>query len=225
MRLPAGLIYLSLLLCSAAAAAQQRADLHLFQYGLTTTEQRAALFEDFRYVLEEKMPRLSDELALGEALPVLKAIRIVPVIGDNNQLRRPSELIGNLQLRQRYWHDVGALALLTGVVDVQADVPSIRTTLYWGKLKPAGAQEMIDIELPLTGNYFDTTFDSHSVAILYAIANQPDVGCNKFTAIIALLSEALKRAKAISTQQPQLGGELEQKIEQSILALKAECNR
>ena len=65
MRLPAGVIYL--LLFSATAAAQQRADLHLFQYGLTTTEQRAALFEDFRYVLEEKMPRLSDELALGEA--------------------------------------------------------------------------------------------------------------------------------------------------------------
>ncbi|HEX5793235.1 MAG TPA: hypothetical protein VFY01_08135 [Rheinheimera sp.] len=199
--------------------------MHLFQYGLTSTEQRAALFEDFRYVLEEKMPRLSDELALGDALPVLKAIRIVPVTDDNDKLRRPSELIGNLQQRQQYWSEVGALALLTGFVDVQGDVPSIRTTLYWGKLKPPLAQEMIDIELPLSGNYFDTTFDSHSVAILYAIANQPDVECNKFTAIISLLSEAQKRAKAISVQQAALGNELQQKIEQSILALKAECNR
>ncbi|MBZ9610539.1 hypothetical protein [Rheinheimera maricola] len=214
-----------LLFFTAVAFAQQRSDLHLFQYGLTSTDQRAALFEDFRYVLEEKMPRLSDELSLSEALPVLKAIRVVPVKDEHDKLRRPSELIGNLQLRQRYWDDVGALALLTGVVDMQGAVPSIHTTLYWGKLKPPLAQEMIDIELPLTGNYFDTTFDSHSVAILYAIANQPDVQCNQFTAIVALLSEALKRAKAIAVQQAALGGELEQKIQQSILALKSECHR
>jgi len=225
MRLPHILACLLLSLVPVELGAQQRADLHLFQYGLTTTEQRAALFEDFRYVLEEKMPRLSDELALGDTLPVLSAIRIVPIQDENAKLRRPSELIGNLQQRRLYWRDVGALALLTGYVNDQGEVPRIQTTLYWGKLKSPIEQEMIDIELPLTGNYFDTTFDSHSVAILYAIANQPEVNCNQFTAIIALLSEAQKRAKAITVQQAELGKELEMKIEQSIQAFKVECSR
>lgn len=223
MRMPYVLSFL--LLLSAPLSAQQRAELYLFQYGLTNTEQRAALFEDFRYVLEEKMPRLSDELALGDKLPVLKAIRVVPVLDNNNQLRRPADLIGNQQQRHKYWQDVGALALLTGVVTLQGATPSIHTTLYWGQLKPPLQQEMIDIELPLTGNYYDTTFDSHSVAILYAIANQPDVGCQQFTSIIALLSEAQKRALAITEQQAELGNALQDKIAESIQALKAECNR
>lgn len=223
MRLPY-LISL-LLLLSIPSYAQQRTELYLFQYGLTTTEQRAALFEDFRYVLEEKMPRLSDELALGDKLPVLTALRVVPVLDENNKLRRPSELIGNLQLRHKYWHDVGALALLTGVVNVNGNTPSIHTTLYWGQLKAPLEQEMIDIQLPLTGNFYDTTFDSHSVAILYAIANQPDVSCQQFTSIIALLSEAQKRALAVAEQQEELGNALVAKVEQSIQALKTECNR
>lgn len=219
------LICLFLVLTAFPSTAEPRANLHLFQYGLTTTEHREALFKDFRYVLEQKMPRLSDELALNDDWPALNVLMVVPVNDEKENLRLPASLIGNSQLKENYWRDTGALALLTGVVVDRGEVPYIHTTLYWGKLKSPLAQKMIDLQLPLVGKFFDTTFDSHSVAILYAIANQPDVQCNQLTSKIALLSEAQKRAKSVSEQQPELGAELEAMILASIQAHKEECNR
>lgn len=219
------LICLLLVLTAFPSTAEPRANLHLFQYGLTTTEHREALFKDFRYVLEQKMPRLSDELALNDDWPALNVLMVVPVNDEKENLRLPASLIGNSQLKENYWRDTGALALLTGVVVDRGEVPYIHTTLYWGKLKSPLAQKMIDLQLPLVGKFFDTTFDSHSVAILYAIANQPDVQCNQLTSKIALLSEAQKRAKSVSEQQPELGAELEAMIVASIQAHKEECNR
>lgn len=219
------LICLFLVLTAFPSTAEPRANLHLFQYGLTTTEHREALFKDFRYVLEQKMPRLSDELALNDDWPALNVLMVVPVNDEKENLRLPASLIGNSQLKENYWRDTGALALLTGVVVDRGEVPYIHTTLYWGKLKSPLAQKMIDLQLPLVGKFFDTTFDSHSVAILYAIANQPDVQCNQLTSKIALLSEAQKRAKSVSEQQPELGAELEAMIVASIQAHKEECNR
>ena len=103
MRLPAGVIYL--LLFSATAAAQQRADLHLFQYGLTTTEQRAALFEDFRYVLEEKMPRLSDELALAvNAAVTLEKPLLIKGEPGTGKTRLAEELAQSLNTELIQWH-------------------------------------------------------------------------------------------------------------------------
>ncbi|KGJ88599.1 hypothetical protein [Colwellia psychrerythraea] len=223
--MPKVLICLFLVLTAFPSTAEPRANLHLFQYGLTTTEHREALFKDFRYVLEQKMPRLSDELALNDDWPALNVLMVVPVNDEKENLRLPASLIGNSLLKENYWRDTGALALLTGVVVDRGEVPYIHTTLYWGKLKSPLAQKMIDLQLPLVGKYFDTTFDSHSVAILYAIANQPDVQCNQLTSIIALLSEAQKRAKSVSEQQPELGAELETMIVASIQAHKEECNR
>lgn len=225
MSMPKVLICLFLVLTAFPSTAEPRANLHLFQYGLTTTEHREALFKDFRYVLEQKMPRLSDELALNDDWPALNVLMVVPVNDEKENLRLPASLIGNSLLKENYWRDTGALALLTGVVVDRGEVPYIHTTLYWGKLKSPLAQKMIDLQLPLVGKYFDTTFDSHSVAILYAIANQPDVQCNQLTSIIALLSEAQKRAKSVSEQQPELGAELETMIVASIQAHKEECNR
>lgn len=219
------LICLLLVLTAFPSTAEPRANLHLFQYGLTTTEHREALFKDFRYVLEQKMPRLSDELALNDDWPALNVLMVVPVNDEKENLRLPASLIGNSQLKENYWRDTGALALLTGVVVDRGEVPYIHTTLYWGKLKSPLAQKMIDLQLPLVGKFFDTTFDSHSVAILYAIANQPDVQCNQLTSKIALLSEAQKRAKSVSEQQPELGAELEAMIVASIQAHKEECDR
>ena len=225
MSLSKVLIGLALVITASHSTAEPRANIHLFQYGLTTTKQRVALFEDFRYVLEQKMPRLSDELALGDDWPALNTLMVVPVMDKNKELRRPADLIGNSQLKQRYWRDTGALALLTGVVNDRGDVPNIHTTLYWGEIKSPSKQKVIDLQLPLVGKFYDTTFDSHSVAILYAIANQPDVQCTHFTSKVALLSEAQKRAKAVSKQQPELGEKLETMIVDSIQALRVECNR
>lgn len=219
------LICLILVITSFPSRAEPRSNLHLFQYGLTTTEHREALFKDFRYVLEQKMPRLSDELALNDDWPALNVLMVVPVIDETKKLRLPAGLIGSSQLKENYWRDTGALALLTGVVIDHGEVPYIHTSLYWGKLKSPLAQKMIDLQLPLVGKYFDTTFDSHSVAILYAIANQPDVQCTQLTSIIALLSEAQKRAKSVSEQQPKLGAELETMIVKSIQAHREECNQ
>jgi hypothetical protein len=225
MSLSKVLTALILVITSSTSTADSRANVHLFQYGLTTTKQRVALFDDFRYVLEQKMPRLSDELAMGDQWPALNTLMVVPVIDENKELRRPADLIGNAQLKHRYWRDTGALALLTGVVNDRGDVPYIHTTLYWGKINSPSKQKVIDLQLPLVGKFYDTTFDSHSVAILYAIANQPDVQCTNFTSKVALLSEAQKRAKGISEQQSELGAKLEKMIVDSIQALIVECNQ
>jgi len=74
------------------------------------------------------------------------------------------------------------------------------------------------------GESFDNTYDSHSVAVLYALAQETKHDCVNSVEIIRLLSEAQKRARAISIDLPDLAAELEGIVVTAIDEIRSECS-
>ena len=75
----------------------------------------------------------------------------------------------------------------------------------------------------MTGDSFDTTEDSHSVATLYALAHYLGADCSASAAAFYLLSEAQKRANAVAADAPELLGDLETLVTRAIEALRNRC--
>lgn len=225
MRLPKLTLLLILLFNSASSQAEQRTALHLFQYGRTNTEQQERAFLDFSDLLEANMPKLSAELSQEFNIPAVSKLHLKSVINKQGKLKRPQEQnIGSDDGKKIYWKDTGALGVLTGHVRQKEDIPYVYTTFYWGTLKGAYAHEMITLQLPIVGKSFDTTYDSHSVAVLYALAHEIRQACTNTDETFYLLSEAQKRAKAVSADLPSLGSELENIINIAINKLLEDCS-
>lgn len=225
MRLP-GLTILTplILLWSMIGLAQERAELHLFQYGRTNTEPLMTAFLDFRDMLSEKLPNLSVELSSRTSIASISLLSLKPVTDAEGKLLRPEQRMANLAEKQRYWNDTGALGVLTGHVVQRDAIPFVRTTFFWGNLRGPYEQEMIRLELPVTGELFDSTYDSHSVAIIYAFAHGVQRDCDSAPATIALLSEAHKRAQAVQADSPDLGAELVALVLHAIETIREACN-
>ena len=165
-------LHLSLWLgCALAAAgpgfAQDRTGVHLFQYGSANSPETEIAFAEFMDLMVEKMPRLASELSAEREVGRLADLALVPVLTDDGgRLSRPIERIQTLNERWAYWRDTGALAILTGRVKRGTDDGlSIRSTFFWGDLGGPRARESIDLDLPFSGAVYDTTNDSHSVAV------------------------------------------------------------
>jgi len=180
-------------------------------------------FSDFRALLTEKLPRLSAELSRHGEIPALLRLRVKPVIGENGKLLLPETRIGSLADKRKYWMQTGALGILTGYIEQPDDTPYVHTTFYWGKLSGPYPDEMITLELPGFGKSFDSTNDSHSVATLYALAQEIKHDCNNVADTVYLLSEAQKRASAVAGEFPELGAELKKMIVTAINTLRSNC--
>ena len=223
MRLSNIALPLLLFLYATSAWAEDRTELHLFQYGRTNTDQQNTAFLDFRDLLTENLPRLSAELSQDITIPALSHLSLKPVIDENGELLRPETRIGSLEDKRRYWLQTGALSVLTGHIRQQEDVPYVYTTFYWGELSGPYPDEMITLKLPIVGESFDSTYDSHSVATLYALAQEIKQDCENVAATAYLLSEAHKRAKAVTGDLSELGAELENMIVTAIDQLRSDC--
>jgi hypothetical protein len=103
-------------------------------------------------------------------------------------------------------------------------IPYVYTTFYWGDLKGPYPEEMVQLVLPLVGESFDNTSDSHSVAVLYAMAQEIKQDCKNIAEIMVLLSEAQKRARAISGELPELSVKLENMVINAIENMRSECS-
>ena len=114
--------------------------------------------------------------------------------------------------------------MLTGYVKEKGEIPYAYSTFFWGKLRGPYPNEMINLKLPLLGKTFDDTYDSHSVAVLYALAQESKHGCYNAAEIIKLLSEAQKRAKAIAEDFPELAAELEAMVVAAINEIRRDCS-
>lgn len=223
MRLSLLISILILFSLISGAQGQERTKLHLFKYARTNTDTLKTAFLDFQDLLQEKMPRLASELVdRGDIqIPAVERLMLKPVVDDEGNLRRSP---ASLEARRKYWHETGALGVLTGYVKQEENAPYIRTTFFWGGLHGPDADETIDLELPVTGDAFDTTDDSHSVATLYALAHEIGRECSQSATTFYLLSEADKRAKAVSNDAPELGSDLQEMVTQAIAALRDRCH-
>jgi hypothetical protein len=222
------LIRLLILFCALSQAqAQERTELHLFKYAGTDAENLKTAFLNFKDLMREQMPLLSSELVEelenrgGIDIPAVGRLMLKPIVDEQGNLRVSA---GSLDDRRRYWRETGALGVLTGKLQLKQDIPTIRTFFRWGELHAPDANETITLELPVNGEAFDTTNDSHSVATLYALAHEIGRDCVQRASAFYLLSEADKRARAVAEDNVGMGTELQLMVSQAIAALRERCH-
>ncbi len=223
MRLP--LLLSALLLLPLTAVAEGRTSVHLFQFGSTNAPEAQTAFLNFRDLMSEKLPNLASELLAMRKLTGFADLTLKPVTGPNGQgLARPSERIQSLAARRNYWYETGALALLTGRVKrTQENDLAIRSTFFLGDLGRAQGAETITVELPFTARTYDTTDDSHSVAVLYAFAMDLAADCTKRSEVFFLLTQAGLRADAVAKDDLDLGKALGQIVRTARKSVKEAC--
>lgn len=225
MRLSKLAILFFVFLWTATSQAEERTEVHLFRYGRTNTASLQTAFNDFQDMLVEKLPKLASELLkMKVEIPALSHLRLKPVLDENGQLLRPEARVGSLDAERQYWLQTGALSVLTGHIREQGGTTYAYSTFFWGALRGPYPDEMITLKLPLVGESFDNTSDSHSVAVLYALAQESRHECVNAAEIVKLLSEAQKRAKAIADDFPELAAELEAIVVAAINKIQGDCS-
>lgn len=236
MRLPVVTLIL-LVFLPFALLAQDRTSVHLFQYG-SANDEGARAFEDFRYVLGEKLPQLAGEILEDETelarLSGLDQLSLEPVANaDGNGLELPSKRIPNLAERRRYWEVTGALALLTGRIKQRnAGELTIRSRFFLGALGKVLGHETMAVELPVTAESYETTNDSHSVAILTVLAMEifhpaatnPNPDCANRSEVFYLLNQASLRADAVALENHALGESLGAMVSAALNSVIVACS-
>lgn len=224
MRLPI-LAHLLLILLPAMAGAQDRTVVHLFHYGGTANDDAKAAFEEFRYAIAEKLPRLASELqSLERQMAVLDELLVEPVLEDDKvTLAQPTERIASRAMRKRYWFDTGALALMTGRVKRKNGGLVIRSSFFLGDLGLRNGHETIDVELPYTAQAYETTSDGHSVAVLYALASDLAIDCANRAEAFYLLSQADLRAESIVDEDAELANFLGEIVKAALTEVSERC--
>lgn len=217
MRLSGLYFALALYFGLGVAEAQTRTELHLFKYLLTNTERLRVAYQDFSDLLLHKIPQLAEEISSN--VPEARNLRLEKLEGNEGDPRR----VNALAQRFSYWSESGALAVLTGRVGMRMDTPYIHTEFFWGELRGSDPNDMVRLEISVTGRAFETTNDSHSAAILYALAHEVGHNCEHRAPAIFLLSEARKRALSIDGALRRLGDELVAKVDRAIEHLRSRC--
>lgn len=223
MRLPVRLLIFATLLASApaGASAQTRTDVHLFRYA-GIRPQTAAAFDEFQAALREQLLTLGQSLASASPdAPQLRLERITADGAPGAELADPIVLIPSFEAERKWWRDKGALALLTGRLGrIPGDGLAILSRVFWGDLGDDPADMSLNIELPLDGDYYDDSKDSHAAAILFAFANHLPHECAHLPERFAILSAAQQLALAVTGSDPGLGDALLQRITEALRDLQ-----
>jgi len=95
--------------------------------------------------------------------------------------------------------------------------------VFWGELGGLAGRESIDLELPFTSTTYDTTNDSHSVAVLYSLAIEIGEDCSSRGDAFFLLNQAQLRADAVMADAPALGEELRLLVDTAAADLESRC--
>lgn len=220
MRLPKLIITLFCIISTCALAS--RTDLHLFQYSIFNRDKTENHFVYFSDLLSAKLPKLSSELRVNQNLAEYGHLRLVLIKGDDEKLIKPNEVITSLADMDSYWINNNILAFLSGRVYIKNGTAFVKSDFFWGELRGEYPNTVISLELPLDGDAYDNTNDSHSIAILLALSNDL-TGCNQRISRMKLLSEAHKKAQSLVSTQMVIGKKLLELVEKSIKEFKNEC--
>ena len=210
MRLP-GLLIVILVVClfSRVFAAQLRTDVHLFRYAAVSSYNAEGQFEEFKYALHEQIINLGQ--SLERSVPEAASLELKQILEQGTrQLAKPDTKFSSYRQMTEYWRLEGALAILTGRIGTRAPDPGfdIFSNVFWGEI---GAQEVgtsVDFQLPLTGEFYDATKDSHAAAILYAFAMHLPNDEAFLPKRYKLLSDAWLRACAAASENASLGTDI-----------------
>ena len=128
--------------------------------------------------------------AAGGGLTDLGGLKPFFVVDANDD---PANFDGDNDKLAGRWRDAHALEILSGRIQESAGTFSVKSRVYFGELDTGFNSRFLSIELPIVDEEYDTTRDSHSVAILYALALDAMHRCQPENEVILLLSAAHER--------------------------------
>jgi hypothetical protein len=181
-----------LLICLAPArAGEPRLVIHIYKYGELRDTTKLKNFGDFKDILSHKISSISDELSGPvTGLKDLGGLKPFFVVDANDD---PANFDGDNDKLAGRWRDAHALEILSGRIQGSAGTFSVKSRVYFGELDTGFNSRFLSIELPIVDEEYDTTRDSHSVAILYALALDAMHRCQPENEVMLLLSAAHER--------------------------------
>ena len=173
-------------------AAEPRVSLQLFKYSAIHDgdEEVIRQFESFTDIIRAKISSISEELSSSPHFSELQNLNTFLPKDENGKHVKWSGSNADLMAR---WKSSSALEIFIGRIRVADDHYSVRSEVFFGDLKTSLNSRFIKIDLPIEDEQFDTTRDSHSVAILYALAMDARQRCRPEYEVIELLSAAKER--------------------------------
>ena len=206
--------------CSQAEG--PRVTLQFFKYSGVHDNNEAAKnqFDSFKSIIHAKISSISEELSSREHFAELE--KLGPFFPTDASGKHAIWSGNNAKLLER-WKNAGTLEIFLGRIRIQENAYSVRSRVFLGNLPTSIDSKFIVIDLPIADEQYDTTRDSHSVAILYALAMDARLRCRPEFEVFELLSAARERLADVpstvsgveqlriaveqSFQEPQLCGE------------------
>ncbi len=173
-------------------AEDPRVSLHFFKYsGVHDTNEVAKnQFDDFKDIIYAKISSISEELSSRQHFSEL--IKLGPFFPRDENGNHVEWEGNNAKLLER-WRNARTLEIFLGRIRIENDNYSVRSRVYLGDLRTALDSKFITIDLLIADDQYDTTVDSHSVAILYALAMDARERCRPEFEVLELLSAARER--------------------------------
>jgi len=193
-------LVLSCLWFSVVEASDPRVVIHIFKYGELEDPKKRERFSEFKDILRAKISTISDELS-GPSGGLSELARLAPffiVDGNSNHV----VFSGNNADLSRRWSRANALEILSGRIRDTGVNFSVKSRVFFGELDTGLGSRFLTIELPIIDEEYDTTRDSHSVAILYALALDSMQRCQPEDKTMLLLSAAYERLADLPQDLP-----------------------
>jgi hypothetical protein len=136
---------------------------HLFKYGGSSEPpERRVKFDQFSTIIRQKIQDLGQDLASqNQACAYLNGLTVV---------RSNRELEFNARDTLEYWKKSNSLQILSGLLDQRRGEFFVRSRPFFGELAAGSPAERVELELNIDTDELGKTLDSHSLALLYALA-------------------------------------------------------
>ena len=177
-----------------------RVAIHIFKYSGLLSEVEEKYFEEFKAIVQTKISSIAEELqSQNSRLDYLAALS--PFYVTDQQGEHAVFSGSNADLLDR-WKRAHALEILLGRIKSKDNGYAVRSRIFFGDLKTGLDSRFLSVELPIADIEYDTTRDSHSVAILFGLAMYARQHCKPVDEVIALLSAAHERVADIPNNLP-----------------------
>lgn len=229
MRLPAqlisalvfGLLTLTTLSTVYAASSDKepRVLIHIYKYSGVHTPEALGHFSQFKDIIQAKVSLIAEELELHNS-SFAQLAKLSPFFVADQQGQHVAFTGSNADLLTR-WQRANALEIFLGRVRKVDQDYFVKSRIFFGKLSTQLASPFLSIELPLRDQQYDTTRDSHSAAILFALAMDSKARCRPGHETLALLSAAHEKLLDLTSELAGIN-QLKSAVEQN-LAMSQEC--
>jgi hypothetical protein len=197
----------------------RRLQVSLFRYAGSEEGEPKTYFSRFKGILRDKLTVLVEELTNSSpGFAYLKSLTLEP--GGNEGF---GDNLNSEAAVQRYWLGSRSLILLRGSIVPERDSSySAQTRIFFGELRGALPNASLPVKLPIDGEQFANTNDSHSLAIYYALAMDAARLGDDPAHVITLLSRAQDKIRDLSRRQDLSPAvmEIQKAVEKAIVAQK-----